>query len=75
MTTGSDAPGRVLGLCRVVVWTTPLRSYGRITGYDINFVIPGMANVTVVKGNRELFHITDDRVQRSNTLVQVQEII
>ncbi len=71
---GSEAPSRVLGLCSVVVWTTPRRSYGKITGYDVNFVNPGSNNVIVAKGNRELFHVFGDEVSVSNqdrVMVQV----
>ncbi len=71
---GSEAPSRVLGLCNVVVWTTPRRSYGRITGYEVNFVSSGSENVIVAKGNRKLFHIIGDEVSVSNrerAMVQV----
>ena len=64
----------MLGLCSVVVWTIPHRSYGRITSYDVNFVNPGSDNVIVAKGNRELFHIIGDEVSVSNqerVMVQV----
>ena len=71
---GSEAPSRVLGLCSAVVWTTPHRSYRRITGYDVSFVNPGSDNVIVAKGNRELFHVIGDEVSVSNqerVMVQV----
>ena len=71
---GSEAPSRVLGRCNVVVWATPRRSYGRITGYDVKFVSPGLENVIVAKGNRELFNVIRDEVSVSNrerVMVQV----
>ena len=52
----------------------PHRSYGRITGYDVNFVNPGSDNIIVAKGNRELFHVIEDAVSVSNqerVMVQV----
>ena len=63
----------MIGFCSVVVWTTPTRSYGRITGYDVRFVSPGSDNEMVVsKGSRELFHaIGDELSSMDNVMVQV----
>ena len=71
---GSEAPSRVLGHCSIVVWTTPSQSYGRITGYDVNFVNPGSDDVIVAKGNIELFHVIGDEISVNNqerVMVQV----
>ena len=70
---GSNAPSLVIGFCSVVVWTTPTRSYGRITGYDVRFVSPGSDETVVSKGSRELFHvIRDEMTNTSNVTVQVK---
>ncbi len=71
----SNAPSLVIGFCSVVVWTTPTRSYGRITGYDIKFIPQGSgSDLMVSKGRRELFHaIGDDTrlISTDNFMVQV----
>ncbi len=71
----SNAPSLVIGFCSVVVWTTPTRSYGRITGYDIKFIPQGSgSDLMVSKGRRELFHaIGDDTrlISTENFMVQV----
>ena len=70
---GSNAPSLVIGFCSVVVWTTPTRSYGRITGYDVRFVSPGSDERVVSKGSRELFHIIrDEMTNTSNVTIQVK---
>ena len=67
----------MIGFCSVVVWTTPIRSYGRITGYDVRFVSPGSNNEMVIsKGSRELFHaIRDELTSTENVTVQVNLIV
>ena len=76
LNTGPNAPSLVLGLCSVVVWTGPNRAYGRVIGYDVNFVPPGSSNVTVSKGIREMFHIIGENevpmAIRGSTEVQVR---
>ena len=73
--TGANAPSLVLGQCTNIVWTAPTRTYGRIIGYDVNFVLPGSEeDVMISKGSRELFHVIGDEIAPSNemsTLVQV----
>ena len=73
--TGANAPSLVLGQCTIVVWTAPTRTYGRIIGYDVNFVLLGSEeDVMISKGSRELFHVIGDEIASSNelsTLVQV----
>ena len=71
---GSNAPSLVIGFCTNVVWTTPTRSYGRITGYDVRFAPQGSGSDLVVsKGRRELFHAIEDTrlVSTDNIMVQV----
>ena len=75
---GPNAPALVRGLCTVVVWTAPTRTYGRVIGYNINFVVPpGSNNVTISKGCREMFHvIEEDEVPttiRGDAQVQVRD--
>ena len=76
ITAGPNAPSLVLGLCSVVAWTAPNKVYGRVIGYDVNFVPPRSTNVTVSKGIREMFHIIgEDEVpmaNRGSTQVQVR---
>ncbi|XP_064387039.1 semaphorin-4B-like isoform X4 [Halichondria panicea] len=71
----SNAPSLVIGFCTVVVWTTPIRSYGRITGYDVRFIPQGSgSDLMVSKGRRELFHAVGDTglVTTDNVMVQVR---
>ena len=72
---GANAPSLVLGQCTIVVWTAPTRTYGRIIGYDVNFVLLGSdEDVTITKGSRELFHVIGDEIPPGNEmsiLVQV----
>ena len=71
---GANAPSLVLGLCSGIVWTTPTRTYGTVTGYDLNFVLSDK-NVTVNKGNNELFHLIDTgSIDRLNTVVQASQL-
>ena len=68
----SDAPSLVIGFYFVVVWTTPTRSYGRITGYDIRFVSPE-SDMIISKGIRERFHATGDELTTThNVTIQVK---
>ncbi len=70
---GSSAPSLVIGFCSVVVWTTPTRSYGRITGYDVRFIPQGSGSDLVVsKGRRELFYAVGDTELASTDNVMVQ---
>ncbi len=70
---GSNSPSLVIGFCIVVVWTTPTRSYGKITGYDVRFIPQGSGSDLVVsKGRRELFHaVGDTGIVTDNVMVQV----
>ncbi|XP_064402820.1 sushi, von Willebrand factor type A, EGF and pentraxin domain-containing protein 1-like isoform X2 [Halichondria panicea] len=73
--TRSNSPSLVIGFCIVVVWTTPTRSYGKITGYDVRFIPQGSGSDLVVsKGRRELFHaVGDTGIVTDNVMVQVSE--
>ena len=70
---GSNAPEVVIGFCSVVVWTTPTRSYGRITGYDVRFIPQTSgSDMMVSKGRKELFHAVGGLVSTDNVMVQVK---
>ena len=61
--TGANAPSLVLGHCTIIVCTAPTRTYRKINGYDVNFVLPGSEkDVMISKGSRELFHVIGDEV-------------
>ena len=74
--TGANAPSLVLGLCTNVVWTAPTRTYGRIIGYDMNFVLPGSdEDVLISKGSRELFHVIGDEIAPSNEMSMLVQVL
>ena len=55
--TGAQPPRSVTSFCSVIVWKTPTRAYGVITGYDVSFSLSGGDNGIVVSKDRdELFH-------------------
>ena len=76
--TGASAPSLVLGLCTNVVWTAPTRTYGRIIGYDMNFVLPGSQtdeDVIISKERRELFHVIGDEIAPSNEMSMLVQVL
>ena len=69
--TGPGAPSSVKGLCTVVLWGQPSQPNGVITGFDVQFYIPGVFSGTMYrKGKGDIFHIVQDSDRPSRYSVE-----
>ena len=72
-----QAPRNVTSFCSVIVWRTPFRAYGVITGYDVMFFNPEVSGerIVILKSRDEFFHRVDMPNQRNGTAIQVKKIL
>ncbi len=74
MHAGPSPPRNVMGfLCLFVGWNIPSNVIGDITGYDINFVVPGAPDVLVTEtGTQTYYSIPSNLLGSNKSKVTVQ---